>query len=119
MNPSPTKNIGIAGKLAGYKIVKVSAWLLLAIGLVLAFLSFSAWFFVPGVVDSSRFVVAGLAASLATNALMLGGIFSYASRENGRNTLKSILVSPPFILAGAVVVSFVMAAAASPWWGRH
>jgi hypothetical protein len=78
--------------------LQIAKWVFLAAGVLGAFYSFIAWFLVPGIVDLNRLVVAGLFASLTTNALRLGGIFFRESSEDGFGTLQSVFRTPPIVI---------------------
>ena len=100
-------------------LIHIGKWVFLTAGLLGAFFSFVAWFLVPGPVDLNRLGVAGLFASLATNAFLLSGVFFNDREEDGLHTITSIFRTTPIILSGLFLLAFVFVAATSPWWAKH
>jgi hypothetical protein len=100
-------------------LIKVGKWAFLGAGMLGVFFSLVAWFLVPGAVDLNRLLVAGLFASLATNAFLLSGLFFCVNSEDGLHTLKSSFRTPPIIIAGLFLFTFVVVAATAPWWAKH
>jgi len=99
--------------------LQIAKWVFLAAGVLGAFYSFIAWFLVPGTVDLNRLVVAGLFASLTTNALLLGGIFFRESSEDGFGTLQSVFRTPPIVILVLFLTVFAGVTATAPLWGKH
>jgi hypothetical protein len=98
---------------------QIGKWLFLAAGVVGAFLSFVAWFLVPGTVDSNRLVVASLFASLTTNSFLLSGIFFRDTSEGDFGTLTSVFRTPPIVILALFLAIFACVTATAPVWGKH
>ena len=98
---------------------QIGKWFFLAAGVVGALLSFVEWFLVPGTVDSNRFVVASLFASLTTNSFLLSGILFRDSSEGGFGTLSSVFRTPPIVILVLFLAIFACVTATAPVWGKH
>jgi hypothetical protein len=99
-------------------LIQIGKWAFSCAGILGMWFAFATLLLAPGDMDLNRFLVAGLFASLATNALLISGLFFGESAEDGK-TLSSILRTRPIIIAAWFLLGFILITATSPWWASR
>lgn len=99
--------------------IRIAGWVFLCGGIAGIYFSLGAWFMVPGEVDLNRLIVAGLFASLATNALLLSGLLFSDSADGDARILRLVLRTPPVIISGLFLITFVLVSTTAAWWASH